>query len=156
MTDIVSPAVRSRMMAGIRGKDTAPERVVRSLLHRAGFRFRLHPSRLPGRPDVVLPSRRIAVFVHGCFWHMHPKCRFAKLPGTNRRFWKVKLAANRARDSRAEAELLQQGWRVLVVWECAIRGGADNLNALSDQLSNWILSTRRCGVFPRTVGASKS
>ncbi len=156
LTDIVPPAVRSRMMAGIRGEDTVPERVVRGLLHGAGFRFRLHPSELPGRPDIVLPSRRVAVFVHGCFWHQHSGCRFAKLPGTNEKFWSAKLATNRERDTRSEAQLLQQGWRVLVVWECTIRGSTDKLGALRQRLSAWILSKRRRGEFPRTVHGSRS
>lgn len=108
-------------MAGIRNRDTKPEVVVRKALFAAGFRFRLHRKDLPGSPDVILPGRRIAVFVHGCFWHAHAGCRYAKIPATRQEFWKSKLAANVERDRRACEALLSAGWRVLLVWECATR-----------------------------------
>ena len=108
-------------MSGIRARDTKPEVFVRKALFRAGFRFRLHRRDLPGSPDVVLPGRRVAVFVHGCFWHAHDGCRYAKTPATRREFWESKLAANVERDKRAREVLLSAGWRVLVVWECATR-----------------------------------
>lgn len=118
MADIVDRATRSRMMSGIRGADTTPERLVRSYLHRAGLRFRLHARDLPGSPDVLLPRWRTAVFVHGCYWHRHRGCRFATTPSTNRAFWRRKFAANEARDRRNVRRLRALGWRVITVWEC--------------------------------------
>lgn len=120
MTDVVDAATRSRMMSGIRGKDTRPELQVRRFLHAQGFRFRLHDKRLPGKPDLVLPKWKTVVFVHGCFWHMHD-CRYFKLPGTRTEFWREKLAGNRARDEATRQQLEALGWRVLVVHECALR-----------------------------------
>jgi DNA mismatch endonuclease, patch repair protein len=118
LTDVVDPARRSRMMAGIRGRDTTPERIVRSHLHRAGLRFRLQERSLPGRPDLVLPRWRAVVFVHGCFWHRHPGCPKAATPSSNRTFWNRKFRENVARDARNVAALRRLGWRVYVVWEC--------------------------------------
>jgi DNA mismatch endonuclease (patch repair protein) len=123
VTDIVSPAVRSRMMAGIKGKNTKPELIVRSYLHRAGFRFSLHRKDLPGRPDIVLPKYRTVVFVHGCFWHRHEGCRFATTPGTRRAFWLNKLRTNQLRDQRAIAALNEAGWRTYVLWDCELTTG---------------------------------
>lgn len=137
MADIVAREVRSRMMAGIRGKNTRPEIVVRKHLFAAGFRFRLHRRDLPGVPDIVLPGRRVAIFVHGCFWHRHEGCRYAKLPSTRPEFWKAKLEGNAERDSRAIDALLDQEWRVLVVWECAVRDKSA-LGELRDNLARWI------------------
>lgn len=119
--DIVSPATRSRMMAGIHAKNTKPELLVRRLLFAGGLRFRLHRRDLPGTPDIVLPKHRLAIFVHGCFWHQHEGCPLAKMPSTNREFWKAKLARNQHRDREATVKLVAAGWRVLVVWECATR-----------------------------------
>ena len=117
-------AVRSRNMAAIRGKDTAPELAVRKMLHGMGLRFRLHRKDLPGRPDIVLPRHRTVVFVHGCFWHRHESCRFTTTPKTRREFWQAKFDGNVARDSRNQADLVELGWRVLVVWECELREAA--------------------------------
>ncbi|WP_080757137.1 very short patch repair endonuclease [Ectopseudomonas khazarica] len=128
--DIVSKEVRSRMMAGIRGNNTAPEMKVRKLLHRHGFRFRLHPRELPGRPDVVLPRYRVCIFIHGCFWHRHPGCRFATHPRTREEFWRLKFDQNVKRDLRNRNELLQQGWRVFELWECGIRKPEAEMNWL--------------------------
>lgn len=108
-------------MARIRGQDTGPELTVRRLLHAMGYRFRLHRRDLPGRPDIVLPGRRKAILVHGCFWHQHPGCRFARMPATRRDFWEAKLAGNCARDARNVAALRRAGWSVSVVWECQTR-----------------------------------
>jgi DNA mismatch endonuclease (patch repair protein) len=121
MADIVNSATRSRMMAGIGPKDTAPEMRVRRYLHAVGLRFRLNDKRLPGRPDIVLPAFRTVLFVHGCFWHRHALCRFAANPSTNAAFWQTKFQRNVERDAAKEAALKNAGWRVLVVWECETR-----------------------------------
>jgi DNA mismatch endonuclease (patch repair protein) len=117
MADIVDRATRSRMMSGIRSKNTKPELVVRSYLHRAGLRFRLHAN-LPGRPDIVFPRYRAAVFVHGCFWHRHEGCHNNSIPQNRRDWWLAKFNANVARDRRNAIALREQGWRVITIWEC--------------------------------------
>lgn len=117
--DVVDRATRSRMMSGIRGRDTKPEKLVRSFLHRTGLRFRLHAS-LPGKPDLVFPKHHAAVFVHGCFWHRHAGCRYATMPTTNAAFWQAKFDSNVARDNRVSRQLRKEGWRVYVVWSCRI------------------------------------
>src|SRR5690348_8362966 len=116
MIDVVDRATRSRMMSGIRGRDTKPELIVRSYLHRAGLRFRLHAN-LPGKPDLVFPKYRTVVFVHGCFWHRHADCRYATVPATNRVFWRKKFSANVRRDEKVTEALQGLGWRVIVAWE---------------------------------------
>lgn len=118
--DIVTPAKRSKMMSGIRGKNTKPELVVRSIAHRMGLRFRLHRRELPGRPDLVFPKHRTVVFVHGCFWHRH-SCGLAAIPKTRTEFWLNKFAANVKRDRLHKAELKTLGWKVLDIWECETR-----------------------------------
>lgn len=112
---------RSWNMSRIRGRNTRPELAVRSLLHRLGYRFRLHSRRLPGCPDIVLPKYRSVVFVHGCFWHRHPGCPFAYTPKSRTDFWAKKFAENVARDRRTIGTLRQAGWKVIVVWECELR-----------------------------------
>lgn len=144
MADVVDTETRSRMMSGIRGTDTRPEMVVRRALFSAGFRYRLHRRDLPGAPDVVLSGRRVAVFVHGCFWHRHKECRYAKLPATRPEFWKAKLEGNAERDTRAIEALQAMGWRVLVVWECAVRDKG-TLLILSETLANWIRGNATLG-----------
>lgn len=127
MVDVVDKETRSRMMSGIRGKDTKPEMQVRRFLHAAGFRFRLHVKDLPGRPDIVLPKYRTVIQVHGCFWHRHPECRYATVPANNAEVWAEKFARNVARDCEVESQLAELGWRVITVWECevtAVRLGA--------------------------------
>ncbi|MBX3393783.1 MAG: DNA mismatch endonuclease Vsr [Phycisphaerae bacterium] len=121
MPDTLTPAQRRTCMAAIRGKDTKPELIVRSVAHRLGFRFRLHSTDLPGKPDLVFPSRRAVVFVHGCYWHMHACKRGRSTPATNAEFWREKRNTNRERDRRTLAVLHRAGWRVLVVWECQLR-----------------------------------
>jgi DNA mismatch endonuclease (patch repair protein) len=123
MADRVSPQVRSRIMRSIRGSDTGPERVVRSALHRRGFRFRVNVKALPGTPDIVLPALRTVILVHGCFWHRHGRCRLASVPRTRPEYWTAKFAANRRRDRRVAAALERLGWRVIVIWECTVRLG---------------------------------
>lgn len=125
----VDPA-RSAQMALIRGRDTKPEMRVRKALHAAGLRYRLHDRRLPGAPDLVFPSRRIALFVHGCFWHQHPGCTAARMPKSRLDFWEPKLAGNVARDARHMVELEAAGWTPLVIWECETRD-AQRLAALA-------------------------
>lgn len=121
MTDVVDTQTRSRMMAGIRSLNTKPERLVRAALHRCGLRFARSSLGLTGRPDVVLPHWGVAVFVNGCFWHLH-ECKLSKLPRNNPDFWSTKLLANQARDKWNILALVNGGWRVLNVWECALRG----------------------------------
>ncbi|MCE7888802.1 MAG: DNA mismatch endonuclease Vsr [Sorangiineae bacterium PRO1] len=119
--DTVSPEVRSRMMASIRGHNTRPELAVRRAMHAAGLRFRLHRKDLPGKPDLVFPRYRTVVFVHGCFWHRHAGCEVARLPEANRDWWKEKFRRNRMRDSRQQRALRRDGWNVIVVWECELQ-----------------------------------
>ena len=118
MTDIVDTKRRSEMMAGIKGRDTAPERKVRSIAHRMGLRFRLYRKDLPDRPDLVFPKHRLVVFVHGCFRHRHEGCRRTSIPRSRTSFWLEKFAANVDRDARQEAALKALGWRVYVIWQC--------------------------------------
>ena len=139
MTDIVDQQTRSRMMAGIRGKDTKPELALRRALHARGFRFRLHSKAVHGRPDLVLPKYRAVVFVHGCFWHRHEGCRYATIPTTRQEFWQAKFEANVARDHTVRTTLLDGGWRVATVWECALRR-PDQIVASIDSLSAWLRS----------------
>lgn len=120
MVDRLTPERRSWNMSRIRGKDTGPERQLRSMLHRAGFRYRLHSAELPGRPDIVLKKFSTAIFVNGCYWHRHPGCRKATTPTTRTEFWQAKFSATVERDIRKTAELMAAGWRVLTVWECEI------------------------------------
>jgi DNA mismatch endonuclease (patch repair protein) len=139
VTDIVDQQTRSRMMAGITGKDTKPELALRRALHARGFRFRLHSKTVHGRPDLVLPKYRAVVFVHGCFWHRHQGCRYTTTPSTRQEFWQAKFTANVARDAAVRGELLEDGWRVATVWECALRK-PDQVAASAELLSTWLLS----------------
>lgn len=134
MADIVDRATRSRMMSGIRGKNTKPELIVRSHLHRSGLRFRLHKN-LPGRPDLVFPKYGAAVFVNGCFWHGHD-CGAFRIPKTRSDFWEAKIMGNRARDARVNLELRRLGWRTFTVWECELRNQSDpNLSKTLNRLA---------------------
>ena len=134
------------MMSGIRGKNTKPEILIRRALFSAGYRFRLHRRDLPGVPDVVLPGHKVALFVHGCFWHMHAGCKNARLPSTRPQFWRDKLEANVARDRRNIEDLLACGWRVLTVWECATRDPI-TVASLSASISQWIEGKEPRGEF---------
>lgn len=125
-------------MAGIRGRDTKPELLVRRLLHARGLRFRVHAPYLLGRPDLVFRRHKVLVFVHGCFWHQHKHCRFAYMPATNRAFWRKKLKGNVVRDKRTEERLAKEGWRVLVIWECALRANEAHLSRNGDAAARWI------------------
>lgn len=121
--DIFTPAKRSQIMKAIGGKNTKPEIIVRKLIHRMGYRFRLHCNDLPGRPDLVFPGRKKVIFVHGCFWHQHQKegCRDARVPSSNLEYWLPKLERTKARDAENEARLLEMGWDVLTIWQCETR-----------------------------------
>lgn len=139
MVDVVDTATRSRMMAGIRGKNTKPEVLIRSLLHRQGFRFRLNVRDLPGKPDIVLPRFRAVIFVNGCFWHGHD-CAFFKWPKTQPDFWRKKIEGNRANDRIVTQALFAAGWRVGIVWECSIRGAGKNIEDVINKISEWLRS----------------
>lgn len=118
--DRLSPQHRSWLMSRVKGRNTTPERAVRSIIHRNGFRFRLHRLDLPGKPDIVFGPRRKIVFVHGCFWHGHD-CGKGRLPKSNAAFWKAKVAANRKRDAKHIRDLKSAGWRILVIWQCQLK-----------------------------------
>jgi DNA mismatch endonuclease (patch repair protein) len=134
--DTVSPEKRSRNMSRIKGRDTQPEKAVRSLLHGMGFRFRLHVKELPGKPDIVLPRHKSVIFVHGCFWHGHPGCRRASIPATRTEFWTAKINGNRQRDEQTLAALEKLGYRCLVVWQCQLRDKAELRRRLAAFLNN--------------------
>ena len=121
LLDTVSAEKRSKIMGSIGQRDTAPELAVRRLLHRNGFRFRLHRRDLPGKPDIVLPRHRLIILIHGCFWHRHPGCRFAYTPKSRTDFWETKFAGNIARDARVVQALEAGGWAVQTIWECETR-----------------------------------
>ena len=135
MTDVFDPAKRSQVMAGVKGRDTTPELKVRKLLTGMGARYRLHRKDLPGAPDIAMPGRRLAIFVHGCFWHGHDCARGARVPKQNRDYWEAKIGRNRARDRRAQAELEAMGWRPLILWECELKDEAGLRARLTDALA---------------------
>ena len=130
--DRIDPERRSANMARVRGKDTGPGMRVRRIAHRMGLRFRLHRRDLPGTPDLVFPKHRLAVFVHGCFWHRHPGCSRASTPSTRPEFWQAKFDGNIERDRHRQAELIAQGWKVLVLWECELKNDAAVQAALAE------------------------
>lgn len=138
MVDVLTPEQRRLNMSRIKGKDTKPEMLIRRGLHARGLRYRLHDRLLPGRPDLVFPKYHTAVFIHGCFWHAHG-CVMSKLPETRQDFWETKLAANAARDRKAIEALRAYGWRVLIIWECALRGPQRwKEDAVLDRSANFI------------------
>ncbi|MCW4148547.1 very short patch repair endonuclease [Halomonas sp. 18H] len=132
--DVLTRQQRAYCMSRIQGKNTKPEMAVRSFLHGLGFRYRLHRKDLPGKPDLVLPRFRLAIFVHGCFWHRHSRCFYATSPATRKEFWRKKLEGNVTRDLRQQKALIEQGWRVLVIWECGVRH-SDRLNEIPDLIT---------------------
>ncbi|MDW9481251.1 DNA mismatch endonuclease Vsr [Sinorhizobium meliloti] len=136
MADTVTPEVRSRMMAAVRSRNTVPEMAIRKSLHASGFRYRIHKKIGKSRPDILLPKYSAAIFVHGCFWHGHVGCRYSRMPKSNVEFWTSKIERNAARDTRNEDEITQLGWRIAVVWECAVR----DLGALEvcEKLADWL------------------
>lgn len=140
MTDVVDKATRSRMMSGIRSKNTKPEMLIRKALHARGFRFRLHVKDLPGKPDLVFPKYKAVIFVHGCFWHGHD-CRYFKIPKTRTAFWLDKIESNRQRDRRDIAALNALGWRVFLIWECSIRADKKSGDSsVNKAVSFWLLT----------------
>ena len=116
--DVFSPEKRSQVMSRIRSKDTKPEKIIRSILHKLGFRFRINRKDLPGKPDIVLPKYRTVIFVHGCFWHQHEGCKIASKPKSSSEYWKVKFTKNIERDKKNQEKLKLMGYRVIIIWEC--------------------------------------
>jgi DNA mismatch endonuclease (patch repair protein) len=156
MADVHSKEQRSRNMAAIKGKNTKPEIWLRKRLHACGFRYRLNVKELPGKPDIVLPKYRVAIFVHGCFWHMHP-CHQFRLPATRTEWWEKKLTLNRERDLNAQAKLRASGWRVLLIWECAMKG-RNRLpeEILISEISSWIRGGSVYDEFPNSENCAVS
>jgi DNA mismatch endonuclease, patch repair protein len=143
MADVVSADVRSRMMSGIRGKNTKPEMIIRRGLHARGFRYILHDKRLPGKPDLVLPKYRAVIFINGCFWHGH-NCHLFKWPKTRPKFWLRKIERNREIDQTAVATLKGYEWRCCVVWECALKSPSRLLEGdVVKRISKWLRSEKR-------------
>lgn len=141
MVDIVDSATRSRMMSNIKGRNTKPELLIRSLLHAQGFRFRIHRKDLPGKPDIVLPKYKAIIFIHGCFWHGHQNCRLFKLPASRTEFWEAKISKNQENDLKAKELLFNSGWRICTIWECAVRRSKKDPVALMDILTTWLLGS---------------
>lgn len=145
MADTVSKSVRSRIMASVRQRDTGPEMRLRKALHRLGLRYRLHDKKLSGSPDLVFPRFKAVVFVHGCFWHVHG-CKYSTEPATRQEFWAEKFAANRARDERNVNLLLGDGWRVLTVWECALKEKREKSDEkVARRVAKWLKGQGRRG-----------
>jgi DNA mismatch endonuclease (patch repair protein) len=135
MSDTFDKETRSRIMSRVRSKDTTPELRLRKALFARGLRYRIHVSGLPGKPDIVFPSRKAVIFVHGCQWHWHG-CTRSRMPTTNVEYWERKIARNQDRDREHLSKLEASGWRVLVVWECSLK--MKNLEALADQVAGWV------------------
>lgn len=140
MTDVVDLKTRSRMMSGIRNKNTKPELQIRKQLHRLGFRYRLHDKSLPGKPDVVLKKYNAVILVHGCFWHRH-NCHLFKWPKTHSDFWKIKINRNHEKDLKTKMSLQSSGWRICTVWECAIKGADKDIQAVANEIASWLKSS---------------
>lgn len=148
MVDVHDRTTRSRNMAAIKGKNTKPEILLRKALFRHGFRFRLHRKDLPGKPDIVLPKYNAIIFVHGCFWHGHYGCPMFKLPSSRTDFWEQKIGSNKERDCRNISELTSLGWRVLEVWECALKGKHRlDEKELMEKVQDWIISSQVRGTI---------
>ncbi len=140
MVDVFDKAKRSQIMASITAKDTKPEIMIRRALHRKGYRYRLHGRALPGTPDLIFRKFNAVIMVNGCFWHGHD-CALFRMPATNRKFWSDKITNNKKRDQRVRAELLDLGWRVLIVWECSMKGKQRTVfGDLILTIENWLLS----------------
>ena len=137
MTDIVNAETRSRMMSGIRGKNTKPEMLVRSQLHKRGFRFRLHDRKLPGKPDIIMKKYKAVIFIHGCFWHRH-ECHLFKWPKTRSEYWRKKINGNVNNDQKVIKNLMESGWRICVIWECSIKGANKDINGILKMIIDWL------------------
>ncbi|WP_019677524.1 very short patch repair endonuclease [Arsukibacterium perlucidum] len=138
MTDVHTKTIRSKNMAAIKGKNTRPEMIVRKGLYKAGFRYRLHVASLPGKPDLVFPKYKAVIFVQGCFWHQH-QCAMFHWPKTRTEWWKQKISSNRAHDEAVQDKLRELGWRVLLVWECALKGkNRAPQPQLTGDITNWL------------------
>ena len=149
MTDVVDKKTRSRMMAGIRGKNTKPELLIRKALFRKGFRYKLHDKSLPGKPDLVFPKYNAVIFIHGCFWHGHD-CHLFKWPSTRKEFWENKINRNKEVDARNYKALKDDGWLILTIWECAIKGkNKIGLVEAVDQAAGWL----KCGTRDKVIRA---
>lgn len=142
--DVHSPEIRSFNMSKIKGKNTGPEMMVRRWLWANGYRYRLHRNDLPGKPDIVLPRYKTAIFVHGCYWHRHG-CWMTSTPATRRDFWQLKFQDNVSRDKRNIRALTEAGWRVMIVWECTLRGKTADPEAVGDQIIKFLMSDERFG-----------
>lgn len=149
-SDVVDPATRSRMMSGIRGANTRPELTIRQGLHRRGFRYRLHDRKLPGKPDMVFPALKAVIFVNGCFWHRH-ECHLFKWPATREEFWRRKISRNREKDRENRQALRAAGWRVLTVWECAMKG---RYRRPTDEVHNLAAEWLKFGVCDGEISGS--
>lgn len=137
MTDKLTPNKRSQNMRRIKSRNTSPELIVRKLTHRLGYRFRLHRKDLPGKPDIVFPSKKKVIFVHGCFWHQHlnKKCLDSRLPKSNQKYWVQKLERNKIRDKQAKINLTRLGWKYLIIWECE----KINLENLKNKINKFLI-----------------
>lgn len=144
MTDTIGISERSRVMSLVRAKNTRPEMMVRRLVHGAGYRYRLHGAKLPGKPDLVFAGRRKVIFVHGCFWHRHEDCALARMPKSNQDFWMAKLEGNKTRDSANCRKLREWGWDVMVVWECELR----DLGAVLQRITCFLGETAKPSLMP--------
>ena len=143
MVDVVDQKTRSRMMSGIRSKNTKPELLIRKGLHARGFRFRLHDKRLPGKPDLIFPKYSAVIFVHGCFWHRHD-CHLFKWPKTRREFWHKKISRNQEKDAESYISLKKEGWYILTIWECALKGRTRRpLDKVLDIAADWLVNGLR-------------
>lgn len=141
-SDIFTKEKRSQIMSKVGSKDTKPEKLVRSALHRLGYRFRLHDKKLPGKPDLVLPKYKTVIFVHGCFWHQHSGCGKASIPRTNRAFWQEKLEKNVIRDRKVNVQLTEMGWNVITVWECDVK---KHLSEVIGEIDNSLKKRTKAG-----------
>lgn len=144
MADVHNKATRSYNMSQVKGKDTQPEMLVRKFLFAQGFRYRLHDKKLPGKPDIILPKYKIVIFVHGCFWHGHERCKYATIPKTRSDWWKEKINKNLANDEKAIRSLKEMGWQIIVIWGCELKPNQKDiiLSKLINDLSNSTLSTK--------------
>lgn len=151
MADVVDKATRSRMMSGIRAKNTRPEIFLRKGLHALGFRFRLHAKDIPGKPDIVFPKYKALIEVQGCFWHGHG-CKFSKIPATNTEFWLAKIASNQQRDKLIHSKQIESGWRTLEIWECAVRTSISQNTSfdLFESTRDWLVSAKHSGYIDST------